>query len=1139
MTTFTVTANSDMDSLTPKTGGDVYNVNGAVLTINSDTRWAKNSTSTTGPIGNLTVVGTSANGSIVIDGTQVWWMAYDGGTGVVPASGATITGDIAGSGELIGVWSALNVAPTAAGAAMPATGFIKLKSKSSDFADNENLDGGAGTIATVNSTTGGVRGWLEIVADNNGTFTIPRLGELDANGDWFYLDDTTGSAGQILQAPNSGGTNTFYSGVQIETGVGTGVYEWYPALSTVGTSAWTTTSMTTDVRAKFVEMMDSGRFRIGSNGVNNIGYVPPAGCKVRIPNLLLLGCETATRNLNAIPAVTPGSRFDFTTTTAGVVNIDKALCNWYIFLAQAYQVNISNVATPDVIRFEEIADTLTLTDVVNGNYSNSGIDQNALIILNCYGGTTITRGKFGRAGTVAASDYSMQISDCENVNITSTIVGARSNRTAATTYSALLSTVDGGTFDDYCVAGGGVLIQSCFDLNLTNVKALDNYAGNTTTSNSMYAFYITVGSTNAVIDGYSNYLGLANVNYYAGIASLTSSIGTTLQNIGTYASPYDMGTVNAGAVVYLSNGGNTGIKVKRVYVQNTRTGFATTNNSDSGAVWQDCKSDYADTQTLAHLNMQTKNLALGWNVAAPSSVYGTHFAETFESASLGRIIIMCNEKTLVEPSASSYEIVAGTPKFTSAMNVTMNNGANEIIWTHPYYIKGHNSFQNVAPSLAGTLTGNITLEYKIDKNDGNGFSASWLALTGANLSAETFSATDGFKLKVRATVNTVASTTALSYIRLSTNVDATSQQIQYPLISQNASISFTGLAVGTEVVMFRASDNVELDREVIAGTTYTYNYEWNSDDGNINAYALIWKDDKQVIKQTGLVLNDTGTSIPISQQDDLVYSASPTLACTVDYLNELLIMDTGVVTMSVPELYSVWKDDVLLTNNAQYQFAFSIVGGDLISGSKYIPQYCFLENGWKIRPQEANHTLAVTDGIIVDAGGGDPFVNTLGAYTVRINYEQPVQAITVSTGGVTPAQVWTYSTRELTSSGVSAIQSGLATSTEISALNNISTAQVNTEVVNALTAEQVLTDSDLNKIADIVLRRATSSVEASSDGDPINLKSLYGMIAQGTHKTSITGSTLTVTKSDETTTLGTRTIGVNPNAKPIVSFDTD
>ena len=60
------------------------------------------------------------------------------------------------------------------------------------------------------------------------------------------------------------------------------------------------------------------------------------------------------------------------------------------------------------------------------------------------------------------------------------------------------------------------------------------------------------------------------------------------------------------------------------------------------------------------------------------------------------------------------------------------------------------------------------------------------------------------------------------------------------------------------------------------------------------------------------------------------------------------------------------------------------------------------------RPQEASGTtLNVINGVLVGEAGADPFVDTVGAYTVRINYEQPVQAITVSTSGssITPAQV--------------------------------------------------------------------------------------------------------------------------------------
>lgn len=123
-----------------------------------------------------------------------------------------------------------------------------------------------------------------------------------------------------------------------------------------------------------------------------------------------------------------------------------------------------------------------------------------------------------------------------------------------------------------------------------------------------------------------------------------------------------------------------------------------------------------------------------------------------------------------------------------------------------------------------------------------------------------------------------------------------------------------------------------------------------------------------------------------------------------------VITITTVNTLDVKDLWSRWVDWVLTSDNSKYMPALSQVGGDDIdvSAGTSIPIYIYLLNGWKIKPREANHTLAVTNGILLVDGGGDPFINTTGAYTVRINYQQPVQAIGVATGGggsLTPQQI--------------------------------------------------------------------------------------------------------------------------------------
>lgn len=105
-------------------------------------------------------------------------------------------------------------------------------------------------------------------------------------------------------------------------------------------------------------------------------------------------------------------------------------------------------------------------------------------------------------------------------------------------------------------------------------------------------------------------------------------------------------------------------------------------------------------------------------------------------------------------------------------------------------------------------------------------------------------------------------------------------------------------------------------------------------------------------------------------------------------------------TLGLQELWSAWKD-WLLAGNAGYALAMNTVGGEPINEAEgtLVPLFLFMLNGWKIKPMEADHTLYVTGGTLVGPDGGDPFVDTNGEYTVRVVYQQPVQAIGYSTSG--------------------------------------------------------------------------------------------------------------------------------------------
>lgn len=126
------------------------------------------------------------------------------------------------------------------------------------------------------------------------------------------------------------------------------------------------------------------------------------------------------------------------------------------------------------------------------------------------------------------------------------------------------------------------------------------------------------------------------------------------------------------------------------------------------------------------------------------------------------------------------------------------------------------------------------------------------------------------------------------------------------------------------------------------------------------------------------------------------------MAFTFNGTTKTIILSTGTTVVSVRDIYSRWIDwFISVSGNQKYLPAFLIVGGDTIdsiAGTK-IPIYAFLINGWKIKPQEADHTLQVNDGILLVDGGGDPFINTIGDFVIRVNYQQPVQAISFDSGG--------------------------------------------------------------------------------------------------------------------------------------------
>jgi hypothetical protein len=112
-----------------------------------------------------------------------------------------------------------------------------------------------------------------------------------------------------------------------------------------------------------------------------------------------------------------------------------------------------------------------------------------------------------------------------------------------------------------------------------------------------------------------------------------------------------------------------------------------------------------------------------------------------------------------------------------------------------------------------------------------------------------------------------------------------------------------------------------------------------------------------------------------------------------------IILDT--TSVSAVQLWSEWIDWISVGTNSKYLPAFRLGGTDELGSGLFVPPYLFLQNGWRVRPMEADHTLIITGNLFVE-GGGVPVVSTLGAFNVSAQYTVPVQAQGIATGGINP-----------------------------------------------------------------------------------------------------------------------------------------
>lgn len=266
----------------------------------------------------------------------------------------------------------------------------------------------------------------------------------------------------------------------------------------------------------------------------------------------------------------------------------------------------------------------------------------------------------------------------------------------------------------------------------------------------------------------------------------------------------------------------------------------------------------------------------------------------------------------------------------------------------------------------------------------------------------------GFKFRVKVKTIT-ANTSAITFLRGFFRSNSTTRAVLYPQAVQTYRFSLTNIPSGSTVAIYDSS-NTQLfrDNNVIAGfVNYDYVHSGTDTTGN---YAVVWHTDYYPLKYTGLTFSTANQSIYVVPVTDRAYIASSVDISTFDWANKVHVMDPvvssgGYVDVPLRQLYSNWKDEIKLSNNFIYDFAYRVVGGDPTFGTQSVSLFFYQINSWKMRPKEINHTATLSGGVLIPQSGGA--INpTVGSYNAFIDYQKPEHAITISlAGALTPSDI--------------------------------------------------------------------------------------------------------------------------------------
>lgn len=440
-----------------------------------------------------------------------------------------------------------------------------------------------------------------------------------------------------------------------------------------------------------------------------------------------------------------------------------------------------------------------------------------------------------------------------------------------------------------CLNSSNLLFEDCniitpavfpFDVSGGREITIRNYRGASamvgTAASAVY--WIRAAQVNGLlVDGMSAFAGLVHgpSNQFIFCDAATN---VRVRNIGTRGAPFFAG---GRELLALSNSRNA--RVARAFFQggpgyqlnpvaqsaNDDVVVADSGWSYSAGVFASAITDNGRTRrTLGGGQKTYASSVSGGRTNTVFNARGVHFVEQEVAATELMLTVMTGSiKTTNDFSVNAYTDDAGTPVRDANNGLLLRSVGDQVTWTWAWFTLGATGFQNAAPVLDGTNTGNIALTYDLDR--GAGFSGAFKALTGANLAAETgISPSIGFRLRLRAVCTTANANNLLRAVSI---FATTTQQVltDNPYPFNEPLITLSNMTAGSLAAIFRNSDGRLLD--VKPATLPRLYPAWYADAPvTLRVRRPGWNE-----AEAGFTLTEAGAAFPLNQTDAVIADTDP------------------------------------------------------------------------------------------------------------------------------------------------------------------------------------------------------------------------------------------------------------------------